>query len=74
MLKLELSIKDKLTIIPFSYLEEVYEFCEMCLPEDCKDRDASGYVFASNGEVICNFHGTKEECLKQIRSRNIDFY
>lgn len=58
-------------IIHFKTMSDIISYCDSTLEGD----DNEGCVVNSDtNECICNFHGSKEECLAQLKSMNLDFY
>ena len=52
-------------------MSDIISYCDSTLEGD----DNEGCVVNSDtNECICNFHGSKEECLAQLKSMNLDFY
>lgn len=57
-------------ILHFKTMNDIISYCDSTLEGD----DNEGCVVNSGNECICNFHGSKEECLAQLKSMNLDFY
>ena len=72
-LRLELSCDDCGTIIipNFRNADEICEFCVNSF-SDCVT--LCGYIYNSDNEVVCNFHGLLDRVLEQIKDQNLDFY
>ena len=56
-------------IIHFRTINDIIFYCSNTL-----GTNNEGYIYNSDDECICNFHGSKEECLAQIKDMNLDFY
>lgn len=56
-------------VLHFKTFNDIISYCDSTL-----GTENEGYVFNSDNVCICNFHGSKEECLTQLKNMNLDFY